>query len=218
MGAALGMFALVIGVTLWSLIGQDRAIAKFTKDVQIETEIAEGTAEDVAALRAKLDAFSQRASGGEQGVELSLSMEELNLIVAHTESGKDYRGMVYFTGTREIEGEPDPESGGRSQARQLVANVCVTMNKLKFWEKRYLIGEMEFDLRKVPAGLDLIVTGINVPDLDVPAQFVGNFANWHWLSPFHEDPKMGPVFKAIREAKILDDRVVLTTGEKAGDG
>ncbi len=215
LGAALGMFCLVAGMSLWSLVSQDRAIAKFTRDVEEPTEIAEGTEEEVAVLKGKLAAFAEGARRGD-AVELALTVEDLNLIIAHFERGREFRGMVYFTGFREVERSDEEASeadGGRVHGRQIVGAVCLTMNRLKFWKKRYLVGEMEFDLRPVPAGLDLIVTGVRVPGKEVPGQFVGGFANWHWLAPYHDDPALKPVLESVTEVEIGEERILLRTGK-----
>ena len=215
--AALGVFLTVIVVAVWSLISQDREIAKFTQDDPSPTPV-EGSVpqQEVDGLRARLDTFSERAKTGKQAT-LSLSIHDLNLIIAHTESGKDYREMIHFTGTRQIRGGGAENDGVKAtEGKQLVAKVCLKMNKLKFWgdRYRYLVGEMEFDLRVVPAGLDLIVTGVRVPDKEVPEQFVGTFVNWHWLTPYNEDPELAPIFSAITEVEVMDGGVVLKSGKK----
>ena len=152
--AALGVFLTVIVVAIWSLISQDREISKFTQDDPAPVPVAGNVPqEEVDALRAKLDGFAEAAEAGEAAT-LQLSIHELNLIIAHTESAKDYREMIYFTGTRQIRGGGAEEDQVKvTQGKQLVAKVCLKMNKLKFWGDRipFLPPSSDIDPPKISA-------------------------------------------------------------------
>src|SRR5690606_35567589 len=104
----------------------------------------EVTPEKRAALEKRLGEFATAAKNN-QPAEITLSIEELNVIIAiapDTGYGS-YSDLVRITSTW-------PEKNA------IRGNVCLPLNNMKFWEdkKRYLIGEITFFMHIHEEGLD----------------------------------------------------------------
>ena len=136
-GCAIMLMAVLIfgGIVVWSLYSltkQDSEIAKFTVEQAAPPARNVLKGAELDAFKARLEEF-RKAAVAALPAKITLSIQELNTL---------------------IELAPDTGYGGFKEmlavkaakpADQLVADVCLPLNKMKFWEgRRYAIGEATF--------------------------------------------------------------------------
>lgn len=205
-GCAIMLMAVLTfgGILAWSwyaLVTQDKVIASLTvddPDTLPSTPLAEPAR---AALEQRLTTFADAARNG-QAAELALSLEELNalLVLAPDTGYGSYAGLLHFEKT-------DPANS------RLVARIALPMNRIKFWEgrKRYLNGHAGFLVHVHAEGVDAKIIDVEVPGREVPEGFIVGLEIWTWLAPYRSLEPIGSVLKAVRQARVTDAGLVLST-------
>ncbi|GEP42660.1 hypothetical protein [Brevifollis gellanilyticus] len=191
------VFGGIIAWSAYSLFQQDKAIAVFASDQPQKFAPIELSAEARAALEKKLADFKAG-----QTTELTLSIAELNglLLIAPDTGYGTYTEMLRFERT-------EPEKN------RLIAQVCLPMNHIKFWEdkKRYLNGEAAYEVLVHEAGVDAQVADVKVPGKVVAEGFVTGMATWTLLAPYAKLDAIGPSLKLVKKATVTADGVTLST-------
>ena len=209
-GCAIMLMAVLTfgGIIAWSwyaLVTQDKVIASLTvddPDTLPSTTLAEAAQ---AALEQRLAIFAEAARNG-RAAELALSLEELNalLVLAPDTGYGSYAGLLHFEKT-------DPANS------RLVARIALPMNRIKFWEgrKRYLNGQAGFLVHVHAEGVDAKIIDVEVPGKEVPEGFIVGLEIWTWLAPYRSLEPIGSVLKAVRQARVTDAGLLLSTAEPA---
>ncbi len=185
------MFGGIVTWSIYSLMKQDSEIALFTIEKPIPLQGVALSAEDRTALLTRATTFGEAARAGRAAM-LEVTVAELNaLIAAAPDTGYgNFREMIAFKATQ-------PET------KTLVADVCLPLNKAKFWEgKRYVVGEASFALDHSEAGPDVKLTTLTVPGKVVSQGFVDAFSSWRWVTPYQKVEPIGSVLKAIKSARV----------------
>ncbi|MBL9113853.1 MAG: hypothetical protein JNJ83_02525 [Verrucomicrobiaceae bacterium] len=188
----------VIGVITWAwytLNTQDKAISKFAVDAPVKLAVQKVDASAAEGLKGRLKDF---ADGKAKRLELSVT--ELNTLVEmapDTGYGK-FTEMIAFKGADEAK-------------QLLVADVCLPMNKVKFWEgQRYAVGVAEFRAEIIKdAGPDMKLANLRVPGKEVEPMFVEALGGWHWLTPYQKLPQFTDVFKVVNKVVITANGVAV---------
>ena len=198
---------MVVGVVTWSYYSfstQDKAIGEFTVDNMVTLNPVKVPEGEVESLKILIRDFAKGVTAGKTGA-LELSIAEINtlLAIAPDTGYGDFTQMVAFKST--------------DVARQtLIADVCLPMNKMKFWEgKRYAVGEASFkpDIVK-DAGADMKLVQLTVPGKPVNPKFNEALAGWYWLTPYQKLEALTPVFKAISKVEVTATGIKISV-EKA---
>jgi hypothetical protein len=200
MSMAAIMFIGIVAWSLYSLLKQDSEIAKFTVEqaVPLSNPVLSDDARNALLIRAK--AFADAAQANKPAT-LELSIIDVNaLIDAAPDSGYgSFRNMVVFTSTKPAD-------------NSLTANVCLPLNKARFWEgKRYAVGEALFKLEQSAEGPDVRLTSLNVPGKVVSEGFIGAFAGWRWVTPYQKIEPVGSVLKGIKNITVTSTGLTLST-------
>ncbi len=197
----MALAATVFGGILWwgwySLVTMDREIGALTQ----ETAMVLPEVPPVPGLEQTRTEFATAAQAGKAAV-LQLSVAEINalLVLAPEGTHGSYKDMLRVKAL-------DP-------ARQLlIAAVSLPMNTAKFWEdkRRYLIGEIDFHVEMTGLGPDAKVQAVRVPGKTVPEGMVQGMQMYGYLGPYQSHPTLGPVLKAIQQAKVETDGLRLST-------
>ncbi len=190
------------GIVLWSLYAlrtQDEAIAKFTLEQPVTLNPVRLSEQDTAQLVETVSKFADALRAGKPS-SLELSIPELNTllhIAPDTGYGK-FTELIAF-------------KSAQPEEQLLVAEVCLPLNKMKFWEgQRYAAGEAEFKPDIVAdAGADMKLVSLTVPGKEVEPKFIQALGGWHWLTPYQKLEKFTPVFKAITKVEVTSAGVIL---------
>jgi hypothetical protein len=196
MVAAIGVFGFILWWAWHSLVTMDREIAAISQAEPAKlVEIM-----PVADLERRLAAFSTEMQAGRMAT-LELSVNDLNALVllAPDTGNGSYREMLRI------------KAMDAAQNR-LVADVSLPMNTARFWDetKRYLVGEIEFQIELTEAGPDAKVAAVRVPGKAVPEQMVNGMQMYGYMGLYQTHPVLGPLLKMIRTAKIEGDVLMLT--------
>ena len=197
---------MVVGVVTWSYYSfstQDKAIGEFTVNNMVTLTPVKVPDGEVESLKILIRDFAKGVTAGKTGA-LELSIAEINtlLAIAPDTGYGDFTQMVAFKST-------DVAS------QTLLADVCLPMNKMKFWEgKRYAVGEASFkpDIVK-DAGADMKLVQLNVPGKPVNPKFNEALAGWYWLTPYQKLEVLTPVFKAISKVEVTANGIKISVGK-----
>ena len=184
-----------VGIITWSYYSfstQDKAIGEFTVDSAVPLTPVKVPEAEVEPLKSVMRDFAEGVTAGKTGA-LELSIAEINtlLAIAPDTGYGDFTQMVAFKSTNVAN-------------QTLQADVCLPMNKMKFWEgKRYAVGEASFkpDIVK-DAGADMKLVELTVPGKPVDPKFNEALAGWYWLTPYQKLESLTPVFKAINKVEV----------------
>jgi len=197
MGMAALVFGGIIAWSAYSFFQQDKAIAAFASDEPQKFAPIDLTPEARTALEKKLADFNSS-----QVAEISLSIAELNglLEIAPDTGYGNYKEMIRFQRT-------DPAKN------VVIAQVCLPMNRMKFWEdkKRYLIGEAAYEVMTHEAGPDAKVVDVKVPGKTVAEGFIAGIGTWTLLAPYQKLDTLGPALKRVKKATVTADGITLST-------
>ncbi len=199
---AILVFGGMLGWGFYSLSRQDADIAQFTVEHPVPPMGLKLGEAELPALKAKLAAFAEEEKA-HRPATLSLSVAELNSLIdlAPDTGAGSFREMIAFKALK-----PDHE---------LVADVSLPLNKMKFWEgRRYAVGEATFTSEIVKdTGPDLRLTTLTIPGKPVNEGFLNALSSWHWLTPYQKLPALAPVFKEVKNISVTSSGVVLSTQE-----
>lgn len=197
--AAIGVFGFILWWSYHSLTTMDREIAAVAQDQP--ARLAEVKA--VVGLTQRLENFAIAVTSGKHAT-LKLSMEDLNaLILMAPDAGNGtYKDMLRV-------------KAFLPATNSFTADASLPMNTAKFWEdkKRYLVGEIDFHLELTEVGPDAKLQAVRVPGKTLPEGMLKGMQMYGYLGPYQKHPKIGPVLKAVKQAKVEADGVVLSSGQ-----
>lgn len=200
-----GCIILVIGgvailtLIIWFVyagLKQAREIKTFTDDKASIVVLPKPTPEQLKEIRTRLAAYA-KAIEESKPADLSLSKEDLNLLIAGDETLESIRSNVAIKQIGEV----------------VTAAVSFPLNGIG--EKRYLNGEMEFTpVVKPSSGLAVDTKSISVPGKTVSEGFVNlyremNFLDDMLLKAFREHPVLGAPLKKTTSVTLEGGSVVL---------
>lgn len=195
--AAAAVFGFIIWWAWYSLQTMDREIGLLTQPQPAKlAEVA-----PVPELTQKLADFAAAATAGKPAT-LKLSVAELNaLIVTAPDAGNGtYKEMVRVKSLD-------------TEKKVIVTDANLPMNTAKFWEptKRYLVGEVDFNIEMTTEGPDAKVHAVRIPGKTVPEGMLQGMQMYGYMGPYQTHPQLGSVIKTIKKATIEADGVLLST-------
>lgn len=194
------VFGGIIAWSLYSLTTQDREIAKFTVEQPVKPVPVKVMGPELEALKQRLTTFGQEVKAA-RPARLVLTVAELNTLtdLAPDTGYGNFAEIIAFKSATE--------------GKELVADVCFPMNKMKFWEgKRYAVGEATFGTVIVnETGPDIKLHSLTVPGKVVNPGFVDTFSSLSLLAPYHKLEALAPIMKAIKSVKVTSKGVELST-------
>lgn len=198
--AAFVFFGIIVW-TIYSGVSQDKALDAITVNLPVEPSGPKLNAEEGKALAARLREFGEAARLGKP-VSLSLAPAEMNAVIQMApDSGYgSYKDMVRVR-------RADPAAGC------LVADLCLPLKRLKFWEgkMRYLVGEGVFRIEAGDDGIDARLIDVRVPGRELPGGFVRNLEVWPWLPPYRKKEPLGSVLKNIKKVEVTANGLTMST-------
>ena len=194
----MGVAVFLVSVSIYSLIRQDREIARFTSPTAANiAEIPlEGKETELNDLHARLQMFrDDLVSKPDKTSSLALGVDDLNFILATMEPLKDYKSLFYVSAIRDgriIAEHTRPMNGlpGSGSVRHL--NAVAT-------------------LRPVLAEKSLVfqVEALEVPGSVVPREFIAQIPPYRLGVDLQKDPVHGPVLNAMTAMEVSGDKLVL---------
>ena len=188
--------ALFTGVMAWAIyagIRQDRDIAKFTVEQQLELPDEPGTPAEVAAVRAKLSGFKS-AIRDKKPARLELTTSDLNILIHNETALMEIRDMIYFDTIT-------PEA--------ITGRISMPMRRLAFWKpNRYLNGTAVMVAEAAPGKLFLRLKDIEAPGKEIPRGFIERIGQDDLLAPYKNEDNED-IYEAIQSATMKDGSVVI---------
>lgn len=197
MTAVAAVFGFIIWWAWYSLVTMDKEIGALTQS----TPVSLSAVAPMPELEKKLADFSVAANSGMAAV-LKLTVAEINALLGLAPDGGNgsYKDMLRVKSLNVTK-------------KLITADVCLPMNTAKFWDdtKRYLIGEIEFEIEMTAVGPDVKVRAVRVPGKVVPEGMVKGMQMYGYMGPYQSHPQIGLVLKAIKKATFETDGIVLST-------
>jgi hypothetical protein len=190
---------ILLGVAVFFVfqgLRMDREINTFTDPEPVQLPLTTPSPEQKAALDSRLKAFAEAATAGEQ-VELSLSVEDLNHLVASTALLEDYRGTARVTGINDF---------------FIITEFSQLLNRVLPGAPRYLNATFSLSpFLKDDKTVRLDVKSITSSRHDIPQGFVDLYSQKHVLQFDGDNELLGPILKHIHQIEIRDGRVFILT-------
>ncbi|MFT5109560.1 MAG: hypothetical protein ACI8XO_002620 [Verrucomicrobiales bacterium] len=197
------MIVFFVGIiTAFLYVGslQDKDIVKFTDEEAVKLPDDSGTADEVTALRKKLDTFKETIRA-KQPATLELSTRDLNLLVHNETSLIEIRDMIYFD-------EISPEF--------ITGRTSMPLNRFPPWKpRRYLNGTITMKLEVSPGRLFLRLIDIKAAGKEVEPGFVERIAQDDLLDPYKTDENKD-LYDSIQTASMNDGSITIQSRPIAG--
>ncbi len=204
--AAFLVMVFLIGFSVLTLFRQFNEIARFTseKPAPVAVTPIENQEAVLNALAGRIELFRQ-ALGGDQGAELALTPDEINLAIAAYEPFKDLRGTFRVLEADQgqlriaisfpLNGKPRLTRGDEkgivtSDPRHLNGTLIAKPGLLK---------------KEVVLKLDDLV----VPGAAVPREFIDQMSPYRITERYLTDPVLGPAMGKLTRVEVKDGRLVL---------
>lgn len=191
---ALVMF---VGLAIWTIyvgISQNREIAKFTEEERKTYPIDKPSAELIAEIETKLKILELAAEKKEE-TSIELSVDDMNALIATQQLLEDLRGNTRVA---------------RISEQRVDVRMSPPLRKLPFG-RRYLNGMFRFVPEEIEDSWQFTLYEINADAGPVNPDFLEMFQELQLLRFNAELPKLKPVLKQLKSAKLADGKVVLTT-------
>jgi hypothetical protein len=205
--AALGVMVFLIGFSVLTLFRQFNEIAKFTaeKPAKVEVSSLDNQQPQINELTARIETFRQQLTG-EGEVSLALSVDDLNLAIAHYDSLKELRGTFRVLAI-------ERETLRVAISFQLNGKPRLTRSGETGWitsDSRFLNGTLvarpTLSKQEVVLGLDTI----EVPGLKVAPEFIEQMSPYRITERYLSDEVIGPAMKRFTRVAVVDGRVILS--------
>lgn len=203
---ALLVMAFLIIFSTMALFRQFNAIAKFTAEAPQKLEVSQIAGNEVVLnrLSERLELFRQQLDR-EEGARLELTPEEINLAIAAFDSFKELRE------TFRVESIKDgsmhirisfPLNGKPRLAKKNEVGLVASDNR---YLNAVLIGEPCLLKREVV----LRIHEIQVPDAQVPDEFIQQMSPYRLMERYLGDAVLGPVMGKLTSVGLEDGKLVL---------
>ncbi len=197
MAAAAAIFGFIIWWSYYTFKTMDKEFSLIAQEQP--AKLAEVAPQP--ELEKKLADFSAAATAGKTAT-LKLSAAEINaLILTAPDAGNgSYKDMLRVKAFKPAE-------------NVVVTDCSLPMNTASFSSgtKRYLVGEMDFRLDMTEVGPDAKVYAVRVPGKTMPDGMLQGYQMYGFLGPYQNDPAISPILKAVKQAKVEADGVLLST-------
>ena len=199
--AAFFVGILIAGVLIGSQMAED--IESFTDHEPKAIPIERGSPEEPAAIKKRILAFFDdiRKSPNTPAL-LSLSPQELNVLVANDSYLADLRGTIHFKGFS------PPNIIHTERARP--------MTHIKFWKpRRYLNAFIDYKIAAQEGNISLFTETISIDNREIPDYFLQKFQSQDLLSPYKNDERVPEALKLLNDAWVEDDKIILSNIPRA---
>jgi hypothetical protein len=205
--AALGVMVFLIGFSVLTLFRQFNEIAKFTAEKPLTVEIsslADKQAE-ITQLTARIENFREQLTQ-EPASSLALSVEDLNLAIAHYEALKELRGTFRVLS---IEGETLRVAisfplNGKPRLTRSGETGWITS------DSRFLNGTLVARPTLTKQEVVLSLDTIEVPGVKVAPEFIEQMSPYRFTERYLSDQIIGPAMARFTRVAVVGDQVVLS--------
>ena len=205
--AALGVMLFLIIFSVLTLFRQFNEIAKFTGEKPAEVEITSlsNKQAEITQLTARIENFRQQLTE-ETESSLALSVEDLNLAIAHYEALKELRGTFRVLA---IEGETlrvaisFPLNGKPRLSRDGETGWITS-------DSRFLNGTLVARPVLTKQEVVLALDTIEVPGAKVAPEFIEQMSPYRITERYLSDKVIGPAMARFTRVAVVDGQVVLS--------
>ena len=171
----------------------------YTSSTPVEIQTVEYSAEEVAAVKQRIEDFKNALEKGEAPAQLVLTADEINAIIS---SEPDLKGKFFVKiADGEITGEasfPIPE--------------VIPLGK-----GRYFNGSLSLKASLENGVLIVQVDNAEVNGKPVPEEFMKGLRNQNVAKDAYDDPKTAEFLKKFERLTIEEDKIILTPAKKKAD-
>jgi len=192
------IMAFLLIFSVWSLFRLDSEISKFTSPEAKPPPVAplDGTEAELNDLKARLEVFRGQL-GGDPEIECSLPLTplDLNRAIAAFDEFRDLRGTLSVAA---IEGD------------HLLLDVSFPMNTRPMsGESRFLNARLLARPELRVGEIILNIDEIQVPDAEVPDEFLGHFSPYRPLERYAKHPTLGPSMHRLTSIELKPHALIL---------
>ena len=190
------MVLFLIGWSLWTLRYQEGEIAQFTQEEAAPVEVADLTTSQSALqdLEGRINAFGENVQSDSRA-ELALTAEDLNLAIARYDLLEALRKTFHV--------EEIADSG-------LKINISYQLGKSPFSGRtNHLNGVMTAVPELVPGEVILRIKSIDVPEGEMPKEFLSHMEVHRIMEVYKEHPQLGPIMQNLTSLSLADGKVTV---------
>lgn len=193
--------AFVITMAFWTYFDYKNAVVDITEEKAVPTQVADTEDKSAtAALDKKFGEFSELVKA-KKPATLTLSIDEINLAIAHFEKLDEFKGKLFVTGLESSEG---------NKKDLIVTRASFTM-KPGLNPERYMNGEVKFRPEIAEGSIFPIIEEAD-PDTGkpIPPKMMQALSTL-MFTEYRNDDSIKDVFHRINTAKVIDNQLVITS-------
>jgi hypothetical protein len=167
----------------------------YTSTEALELPRVEASQSEIDAVLARVREFGEALDRNESPAPLSLSQQDLNILIQHHPELRDFSEVVYVT----LEND------------QLNGQMSVPLSEIPGFGGRYFNGQATFDVAFRNDQLEIYVDSATIGDRSVPESFMETVRSENLAADFQRDvPESRDHLRKIESIAIRDGQVVLT--------
>ncbi|MEL6107394.1 MAG: hypothetical protein AAFU85_15245 [Planctomycetota bacterium] len=193
-GCLIGVGLTFVGVLCMGGLGYwviKSTVGAYTSDQAMEIETVEYSEEDLAALKARMDAFNDAIEEGKvPNEDLVLTAADINALIA---SDEFLRGKVFV----------------RIEDGEIEGDVSIPLDELPGLGGRYFNGSATMDVSMDDGNLFVYAKEAEVNGQPVPEQFMKGMRNENIAKEMNQDREKRKFLRKFQDIRIDDDKLIL---------
>lgn len=184
------------GVGYWFV---SSTLAAYTSTEPMEIETVEYSEEDLAVLKARMDAFNDAIESGKVPEEdLILTAADINALIADDE---ELRGRVFV----------------RIEDGEIEGDVSFPLDAIPGMKGRYFNGSATMDVSMDDGHLFVHAKKAEVNGEPVPEQFMKGMRDENLAKKMNQDPEQQKFLRNFKDIRIDDDKLILEVQRESKD-
>ena len=168
---------------------------KYTSVEPMELPAVDASAEEIAATLDRMDSFSNALEGDDNPEPLTLTSQDINVLINNYPAWKDLSGKVFVT----IEGD------------QVKGDISIPLDEIgKMFEGKYLNGFAIFRISMESGQLSLFIDSAEVGGEALPEEIMTALKAENLAKNADEQPNMAKVLNKLESITVEDGTLIIT--------
>lgn len=181
-----------VGIAVYSGLKYARG---FTADAPAEIPVYEPAEGEYEAVKAKIEGFKSAVDSGTSGVELVLTGNDINAIIASDEDLAAVKEMAYV----KIEND------------KMMADVSIPLDSIPGFSGRYLNGGVGIKASMESGALFVEVNQIEVNGESPPEWFMEPLRKENMAKELYKDKEMMEVINKVKDVRVEGGKLILVS-------
>ena len=181
-----------IGIATYAMVKYAKG---FTSDSPVEIPVYEPVAGEYESVQERIEEFKNAVEGGTSGVELILTGNDINAIIASDEDLAELRGKAY------VKIEDD----------KITVDVSMPLEWIPWFSGRYLNGSAVIKASMESGLLFVVLDQVKVNGEPLPEEFMGQLLGENLAKNMYKAKYKRDIISKVKAVRVEDGRLILVS-------